>query len=170
MQLCRQVNRPCSRDTGHEFKIWFRVSLLPQSLHLSVPLLPQFFKLLRVGRKSIDARTAKLRTPFGRLKINDLHVRSQDWRSRNFKRLPCWRRGLMYSCQNFFLLSKAMFLISDLVFCHDLLSDFWTAYFWTAFLYWIDKEKSINYVVLIYVMFFQIIYLIWFYIHENKSP
>ena len=150
MQLCRQVSHPCSRDTGHEFKIWFRVSLLPQSLHLSVPLLPQFFKLLRVGRKSTDARTAKLRTPLGRLKISDLQVRAQDWRSGTLKDYLVEEEDWCILANTFYCYQRlSMFLISDLVLCHDLLSDFLTAAdrqsaFMAAYLMWSDMILMIH--------------------------
>ena len=91
--LCLHVYRPCSSITLQPFRTCWSVCLLPHSLHLADTFLPHRCRFLNVGRQSMDALTAKLRTLYGRSYMTLLHVRSScsiDINSRNFP----WRSSV----------------------------------------------------------------------------
>ena len=63
IELWHQVNLPWLRDIEQWLRIWWRVSRLLHNLQLVCNLLPHVLKFVKVGRKSIEAWTAKLKQP-----------------------------------------------------------------------------------------------------------
>ena len=93
--LCLHVYRPCSSITLQPFRTCWSICLLPHSLHLADTFLPHRYRFLNVGRQSMDALTAKLRTLYGGsyMYMTLLHVRSSCSIDINSRNIP-WRSSV----------------------------------------------------------------------------
>ena len=118
---CLHVYLPWVSIVLHPFKMWCRVCLLLQRLHLPDCRFPHLCKFLKVGKASIEARTAKLRTLRGKLYMMLFHVRSSSCWDSNCRNWP-WTTRLPTSCSHFLFLSSWMISLTPFFITFQLLS------------------------------------------------